>query len=347
MRASPLEIVALFPSTEAHSFGGVQASGRDGWGVIVKRFGAGRAHAFSYEAGTSKTKAVLRALGHRRRTKLVLVWHLHLLKLLPVVDFSASRVVVFLHGIEAWRRHDSVIQLLLKKVDLFLSNSDVTWARFVQCNPSFEGASHRTVHLGTGTPLDGKTPAPSKVPSVLMVSRLDRGEDYKGHRQMIQAWPRVLERTPEARLCIVGEGNLRQNLEELAQRSAPTHSIAFCGRVSDVEKEQLLGRCRCLAMPSRGEGFGLVYLEAMRIGRPCLVSNADAGCEVINPPEAGLAVDPDDPCELTDAVTRLLAQGHEWDGWSSCARARYEAHFTVEHFHHRLLRALFESEPRT
>jgi phosphatidyl-myo-inositol dimannoside synthase len=341
MRASPLEIVALFPSTEAHSFGGVQASGRDGWRGIVNRFGAGRAHAFSYEAGTSKTKAVLRALGHRRRTKVVLVWHLHLLKLLPVVDFSASRVVVFLHGIEAWRRHDSVIQLLLKKVDLFLSNSDVTWARFLKCNPSFEGASHRTVHLGIGTPLDGKTPAPSQVPSVLMVSRLDQGEDYKGHRQMIQAWPRVLERTPEARLCIVGEGNLRQNLEELTQQSA-TQSIAFRGRVADVEKEQLLGQCRCLAMPSRGEGFGLVYLEAMRVGRPCLVSTVDAGREVVNPPDAGLAVDPDDPCELADAVTRLLARGPEWEEWSARARARYEALFTAEHFHRRLLAALLE-----
>ena len=187
-----------------------------------------------------------------------------------------------------------------------------------------------------------KPKPPSKVPSVLMVSRLDRGEDYKGHRQMIQAWPRVLERTPEARLCIVGEGNLRHNLEELTHHTA-THSIAFRGRVSDDEKEQLLAQCRCLAMPSRGEGFGLVYLEAMRVGRPCLVSTVDAGREVVDPPGAGLAVDPDDPCELADAVTRLLARGPEWEEWSAGARSRYEALFTAEHFHRRLLSALFET----
>src|SRR5439155_2156609 len=111
MTASPLEIVGLFPSATRNSFGGVQASGRDGWSGIVNRVGTGQAHAFSYEAGTSKTKAVLQALGHRRRAEVVLVWHLHLLKLLPVLDSSSSRIVLFLHGIEAWRRHDPLIQL--------------------------------------------------------------------------------------------------------------------------------------------------------------------------------------------------------------------------------------------
>ena len=78
------------------------------------------------------------------------------------------------------------------------------------------------------------------------------------------------------------------------------------------------------------------------MGRPCLVSNADAGREVVNPPEAGLAVDPDNPAELADAVIRLLSPGLEWDQWSARARARYEAHFTAGHFHRRLMNALFE-----
>jgi phosphatidylinositol alpha-1,6-mannosyltransferase len=296
-----------------------------------------------YQRGMSKTKAVLRAIATRRQARTVLAWHVHLLKLLPFLRHSVSRVVVYLHGIEGWFEQDRLTQLLLKKVDLFLSNSDVTWARFLDCNPSFEDAGHRTVHLGIGAPLDGHTPVPSAVPSVLMVGRLARGEDYKGHRQMIKAWPRVLERIPHAELRIVGEGNLRADLEDLARRSVPGHAIRFYGQLPDVEKDQLLGQCRCLAMPSRGEGFGLVYLEAMRAGRPCLVSNSDAGHEVVNPPEAGLAVDPDDPGDLAVAVQRLLTPGPEWDNWSLRARARYEARFTCEHFRQRLVNALFES----
>jgi glycosyltransferase involved in cell wall biosynthesis len=51
--------------------------------------------------------------------------------------------------------------------------------------------------------------------------------------------------------------------------------------VTEEEKQDLLRRCRCFAMPSRNEGFGLVYLEAMRLGRPCLVSDCDAGREIV------------------------------------------------------------------
>ena len=125
------------------------------------------------------------------------------------------------------------------------------------------------------------------------------------------------------------------------RRTAPRHAIRFHGQVSNVEKGRLLGQCRSLAMPSRGEGFGLVYVEAMRMGRPCIVSNVDAGREVINPPEAGLSVDPDNPGEIADAVVRMLRSEEEWAGWSRQARSRYESRFTATHFQQRLLNAVF------
>jgi len=184
---------------------------------------------------------------------------------------------------------------------------------------------------------------PSAVPAVLMISRLDAGEDYKGHRQMIEAWQRVLDRVPDAGLQIVGDGSLRPRLEDLARERGLNSSVRFYGQVSDAARDDLITRCRALAMPSRGEGFGLVYLEAMRMGRPCLVSNADAGREVVNPPEAGLAVDPDNPGELADAVVQLLSPGPGWNEWSARARVRYEAKFTAAHFHRRLTHALFET----
>src|SRR6185369_351165 len=92
----------------------------------------------------------------------------------------------------------------------------------------------------------------------------------------------------------------------------------------------------------RSEGFGLVYLEAMRAGRPCLVSTLDAGREVVNPPEAGLAADPADRQALAAALCRLITPGAEWDRWSEQARLRYEGQFTARHFQERLVKAVFE-----
>jgi phosphatidylinositol alpha-1,6-mannosyltransferase len=156
----------------------------------------------------------------------------------------------------------------------------------------------------------------------------------------------VLARIPDAQLWIAGDGDLRPDLEGAVAAAGVGHRVHFWGRVSDEAKQDLLRRCRCLALPSRGEGFGLVYLEAMRVGRPCLVSTCDAGREVVNPPEAGLAADPKDLDRLADAVVRLLSPGPEWDQWSQAARRRYEAPFTAADFQRRLVEAVFP-EPIT
>lgn len=330
------ELLGVFPSLE--SLGGVQASGRDAWQGIVSQIGQQQASFFGYQPGASKTRAALTALGKRRQGGILLVWHLDLLKLVPLMAGAAARVVVFLHGIEAWRPQDSLTRWALGKVDLFLSNSDHTWERFAAFNPGFREAPHATVHLGAGEPGGDSVPTPDAKPVALLLGRMLRSEDYKGHRQMIEAWPRVLDMSPDAELWIAGDGDLRPGLEQLAR---DRRGVRFFGRISEKQKQDLLARCRCLAMPSRGEGFGLVYLEAMRLGRPCLVSDRDGGREVVNPPEAGLAVDPDDPCQLAAATARLLRAGSEWDHWSLQARRRYESRFTAQHFRQRLNEALF------
>jgi glycosyltransferase involved in cell wall biosynthesis len=91
-------------------------------------------------------------------------------------------------------------------------------------------------------------------------------------------------------------------------------------------------------MPSRHEGFGLVYLEAMRLGRPCIVSDVDAGKEVAG--EAGLAVKLDDQAGIARALVLLLSGEKEWEHKSRVALKRYESHFTEQHFRERLLSAI-------
>jgi phosphatidyl-myo-inositol dimannoside synthase len=316
----------------------VQASGREAWQGIVNQIGENRACFIGYRAGGSKTRAALSALAQRRRATTLLVWHLRLLKLAPLVADTAARVVVFLHGIEAWHAQDSLTRWALGKVNLFLSNSDHTWERFVTFNPAFRNAAHTTVYLGAGERAGDSVPAPAGAPVALMLGRMLRSEDYKGHRQLIEAWPRVIEKVPRAELWIAGDGDLRESLEQLARSQT---GVRFFGEISEAQKQDLLARCRCLAMPSRGEGFGLVYLEAMRMGRPCLVGDRDGGREVVNPPEAGLAVDPDHPLQLAAAIARLLTPGPDWDRWSQQARRRYEGRFTAQHFRQRLNEALF------
>jgi phosphatidylinositol alpha-1,6-mannosyltransferase len=357
----------MFP--ELGPTGGIENSGRLAWQAIVEHNGQRKQAVYMFCYGRkrndtaatsasakkrmlledtspfaicvpSKAGAIVAAFRRRWPVDNVLIWHLGLLKLLPFFRLPQARVILFLHGIEIWAYRSWLDRSLLRRVDLFLSNSDFTWQEFLKAHPSYASAAHQTVHLGIGAPLDGRAPLPESRPIALMISRLRRGEDYKGHREMIAAWPGVLERTPDAELWIAGEGDLRAELERAAASLGLQGRVKFWGRVSEEKKQEMLARCRCLALPSRAEGFGLVYLEAMRMGRPCLVSTVDAGREVVNPPEAGLAADPNDSRALVEAISELLTPGPEWNAWSRRARARYEAHFTARHFQDRLVAAL-------
>jgi phosphatidylinositol alpha-1,6-mannosyltransferase len=356
--------VCLFSGLSGRNAGGVQESGRIAWRAVVghARSLGGSAGLLVYgEAddadlglggGLSLAEAnrwclLGKAAVRQWHTPLACFWHTGLLRLLPVLRLGRAEIVLFLHGVEAWRPQGWLTQRLLSRVDRFLSNSSFTWQRFLEFQPQLADRPHAVVPLGIGEPVADEPPPPDDPPAVLMLGRLQRGEDYKGHREIIAAWPRVRSQSPGARLWVAGDGDLRPDLEALAARCGVSDAVRFWGRVSESQKQELLRRSRCMAMPSRGEGFGLVYLEAMRLGRPCLVSTCDAGQEVVAPPEAGLAADPGRPDDLTAALVRLLADGPDWEERSRAARRRYEGAFTAEQFQRRLLAALFGPRPTT
>lgn len=319
--------------------------GRDGCSPSLVSFGpvepacAANAAAAPVYAARTRPGLALTVLSRRWDADAVLLWHLGLARLLPWMRGCRHDVIAFLHGIEAWRPWPPRV---LGRVHRFLCNSDFTWQAFTAHNPACASRPHEVVWLGTGEPA-GPVRPPDPEPTALMLARLSRAEDYKGHREVLAAWPQVLERRPDARLWIAGDGDLRPDLEQAA--AGLGDCVRFFGRVSEEVKQDLLARCHALVMPSRGEGFGLVYLEAMRLGRPCLVSTCDAGREVVNPPEAGLAADSADPDALAAALVDLLSSGPVWDAWSAAARRRYEAHFTAAHFQHRLGQALLAPAP--
>jgi phosphatidylinositol alpha-1,6-mannosyltransferase len=349
-------ILGLF--TEHGLHGGIQASGRVAWQGILQQphqeftyfcYGEPGSNLSAIDPPSlwdesngktyfakSRASAIKLALSHTWRVNSVFVWHLNLLKLVPFMRVPKAKSIVFLHGIEAWRKLPWLDQQALKRVNLFLSNSDFTWQRFLQFNPSFCTYPHLTIPLGIGQEYQGTTPDHGKTPVTLMISRLEKSEAYKGHRELILAWPQVLHKIPNAELRIIGTGNLKDELVALVQQLGLVHRVKLLGWVEEAQKQTLLENCMCLALPSRAEGFGLVYLEAMRIGRPCLVSVFDAAREVVNPPEAGLAVDPTNQIALVDALCRLMTPGKQWDMWTIQARNRYSENFTAARFQKRL-----------
>jgi len=148
--------------------------------------------------------------------------------------------------------------------------------------------------------------------------------------------PRLLAELPTTRLVVAGDGDDRPRLEARAAALGLAPQVCFTGFVSEATLGELYRRAALFVMPSRGEGFGLVYLEAMRAGKPCVAARASAAAEIVADQETGLLVDPEDPADLAAALGRLLADPELARAMGERGRRRGERLFTPERFRQRL-----------
>lgn len=192
-------------------------------------------------------------------------------------------------------------------------------------------------------------PVESQPPVVLTVGRLSASEQYKGHDVMLEAWPSILRRVPDAQYWIVGDGDDRARLESKSKQLGIAGSVRFTGSVSSEELALCYDRCRVFAMPARteldgtiprGEGFGIVYLEAMARGKPVVGPRNGAPAEFIHSGQHGLLVDPRSTAEVAGAIVELLTNPDRANEMGVSARQWVNGEFSFESFCGRLREAL-------
>jgi phosphatidylinositol alpha-1,6-mannosyltransferase len=123
--------------------------------------------------------------------------------------------------------------------------------------------------------------------------------------------PFLLERFPELIYNIVGDGDGRSQMEDVARQEGVEHAVKFHGSVSDTELKKHYREATLFVMPSRREGFGFVFLEAMAHGLPIVAGDQDATTEVVQDGKTGILVNPLSTYALHAAITRLLTQAEE------------------------------------
>ncbi len=179
-------------------------------------------------------------------------------------------------------------------------------------------------------------------PLVGVVARL---EPEKGHPTLLEAWPKVLARVPDARLLIVGEGSQRETLEAQAEglgllgeecsgdscvgtrHARPGAKVVFTGLRDDVPA--VTAALDVAVLPSYREAQGLAILEAMALRRPVVASAVGGVIEMVEHERTGLLVPPHDPAALGDAITRLLTDHPMADMLARAAHEMVEEHFSV------------------
>lgn len=241
----------------------------------------------------------------------------------------------FMYGIDFWEDARPEHLRNAREADLLLTISNYTRDRADQLHG---GLGHATVcWLGTeeDTPPDPVATL-SGPPTVLIVSRIDARENYKGHKELLDAWPAVRSKVPDARLVVVGAGSGLDNLK-VAASHLPVGSVEFRGFVEEAAMERVWREASVFAMPSRGEGFGLVYIEAMRRRIPVIASVHDAGNEVNADGETGFNVNLNHPDELTDRLIHLLSDQDRAAMYGENGLSRWDQHFKFSAFQERFL----------
>jgi phosphatidylinositol alpha-1,6-mannosyltransferase len=236
-----------------------------------------------------------------------------------------------MHGFEAWEHMRADYINALRRADLVFVNSAFTLRRHQELHGPLSAA--RVCWLGTE---DDDPPIRladfSDTPTAVVVSRLDAREGQKGHAELIACWPAVISAVPNARLVIAGGGSGLEGIRMLARSSRAAANIDVLGFVPKSELARLLQRAHVFTMPSRQEGFGLVYIEAMRYGLPVIASTHDAGQEINIDGKTGFNVDLTRPDELPERLIALLENSDRAAEMGRTSFCRWQEHFNYSSF---------------
>jgi glycosyltransferase involved in cell wall biosynthesis len=276
----------------------------------------------------------------------ILITHLGISPVARLLRAPHTQVYQFIHGTECWRPLPLRVRWGIHSAGRLISNSAFTHRRFLEENPNYSHLRHDICWLGLPEDHRGDdviAPAdPGGDLSVLIVGRIVDGEKYKGHEDLLAVWPEIRRRFPRARLDIVGDGTGAAALRHAAWQSglSAIGAVKFWGQLPNHELLERYRQCTVFAMPSKGEGFGLVYLEAMASGKACVASHNDAASEVVLDRMTGRLVPYGNRAALLEVLTDLLADPVQRTELGQAGRKRVLTHFLEPQFGHRLWSAL-------
>ena len=247
----------------------------------------------------------------------VICGHVRLLRLgMLAARMARAPLLLLAYGIDVWQPGRGAADgRRLGRVDRVLSISEFTkqkllaWAAIPPervhvvppaINPSLFGAGPRSPALVERYRLAGRT--------VLMtLGRLAASERYKGIDEVLECLPSLVAGRPDLVYLVAGDGDDRARLQAKAESLGLAGHVVFCGRIAAAEKASHYRLADAFVMAGRGEGFGIVFLEAMACGVPVVGSKLDGSRDALLGGRLGILVDPDDRAELAAGIGRALA----------------------------------------
>lgn len=247
-----------------------------------------------------------------------------------------AKTIIITYGIEVWRPVTKAQRQALLQADAVLAISDFTKDELVRHN----GVPADKIRifpcaLDPNWDAAGAEPASRRkggASVILSVARMSKEDRYKGIDSVIKSLPAVVSEVGRVEYRVAGQGDDVPRLRALAAGLGVERYVNFMGRVADAELREQYRQCSLFVMPSRKEGFGIVFLEAMAYGKP-VVGGAHGGTpSVVKDGETGVLVDSFDVPGIARSITTLLRDGETSERFGRAGRRRLVDEFTFDKF---------------
>jgi phosphatidyl-myo-inositol dimannoside synthase len=229
--------------------------------------------------------------------------------------YKNKKVILVTHGIEVWQPLHGIKKLLIKNADLILTVSNFTRDKLIHVNGVnadrillFHNTLDPYFALPTGftqsLSLRNRYGMQEKDFILFTLTRLSSTEKYKGYDTVIRCIPQLISSIPALKYVIGGKWDEKekQRIDELIRELKLESRVIFTGFIKESEINDHFQMSDLFIMPSQGEGFGIVFIEAMVCGLPVIAGNKDGSVDALQNGELGILIDPLSKEEIANAV---------------------------------------------
>jgi len=270
---------------------------------------------------TNRVKFVIKALQQAAKSDIVILSHINLSIIGVLIKIINPKCQVWLiaHGIEVWRPLWLFKKALLSRCDKIICVSNFTKQQMIswhKVNPNICTVLNNVVDLFMSFPVIFEKPPhllnkynlTGDEPIIFTLTRLAATEQYKGHEQVISVLNKLKVNFPNIKYILSGKYDADEEvrIKELIKANNAEEQVILTGFIDEKELTDHFLLADLFVLPSKKEGFGIVFIEALACGLPVICGNADGSIDAIRNGELGTAIDVDDLGQLEEAIVNNL-----------------------------------------
>jgi len=270
----------------------------------------------------NRRKFILQALFSAKSPDIVILSHINLAVVGLLIKAINPKCKIWLvaHGIEVWRPLTELRKLLLKRCDKVICVSNFTRQQMInlhQVDPAKCTVLNNAVDPFMKLPVTFAKPEhllrrywlTDENQVIFTLTRLASTEQYKGHDQVIKVISKLKEKFPNIRYILAGQYDHSEEIriQKLISEYKVDAEVILPGFIKESELSDHFLLADLFVLPSKKEGFGIVFIEALACGLPVICGNVDGSVDAIRDGELGTAINPDGLAELEKALSDYLS----------------------------------------